>query len=1678
MDNLNPQVCIKYVSTNLTKAEIIIENKLKQFFTDKGIDCPKEIITFVRETFKENKINNDDTGATKLKTGINNILKNYEKKTNAVKQIKNIITNELHATFYKLRTIYYEQRERSKFSEEDAINHEKVSKILSGIEKQLKLKNNTRKDFEKMLNKVREVKDIVFIKIMNVWLDLQAVSVKKGERCDSFLPSMMQGYIKKMFDFLEEIEIENEMVKPVNDVNQESLRSKIQIYSKDIFKKCFIYEVELPQICRTTPKHNLIVRIISGDCKHFRERTFNDPELLILTADEAEKQFNGLPFTPDNKFKIRIDKGSMDILSMPVVITSHTTQHPDAYANITWLNSKDTRTTFGKGEEKLKWSELVKSIKLTHIALIGENTFPLTEKQLTFLKVKALRLDEYANNEQDAKISKIYFNRENLEEYPFTFWNWFEKTTSFVQLQCKDIWNHGYILGYISKQSAEELLKRYGPGTFILRFSESQLGALSIIWMDEDRQIYNQIPTSSEDIPKSTSLANIIENFEKLKYLCFAGGIIDKNQVFITVNPKKPKLPEHYDNKLEEITNMMKTNAITEAFTMTIENAPSVLTQEVILELQPKVSLETQSEMNSEISFNVTSNFVMQTVQDQAKLYGIDNQCFEEDEDMEALLPIQTLEPNQQMHYDNSYINNNNSLYTQLTNEVRSPFSHFQQQFYSDNIVPPIDADIIMPHSQCFDSQDSWSQDSLDEILNTMKLNSSPIDSGFTSDSSNENAYEQSIKAIILELTQPVAFPNPVNYSSRTELYAHSYSDSSSDSSDDSAFRFEQSRNSTAPDLTQPIAISNYSLRTTELYSTQNNSDSSSYSSDDNSCYSSPRYEQFTNANIPEFTHPGTVPNPVIYRNEQLTNAIAPDLIQEFSYFYQESTPSQDLNPYYPVLMFDCSFDENLLNTHKSAVKFKKDFKDLLTNPTTEFPNSLIKTEEDKRIFNKSLKVQTDFVHKEHAKVLFSELRKSFLLRLELSNRMEDIDRFSYKKINDKMFEIDLQLFNLKLSHNVYNDLRNLLNLFEVTKIEVELWLNSWIDNKKNAIKDGKSYQSFRLCIIQVWFERLFDFLNKIEPIAEDHSFNFYQKMDCNHTIRKFYTELINCSFVIETEPSQVVRAAPKILLKLRCLAGNAEFFRKNNLKVEIKIVDIKSKVDTRFELKSNESLIVYDQFTNNLIYDGIVVINVVSRKLQKKTKVTDEMFHFSFKTTFTVKDQKFSIDVLSVPFVIIVHTSQNADAYATVVWHNAMSEIIKNEDKTWNKIVGQLQSKLRAFVSNDIYQLTENQLNCLKYKACGSSFERNPIVTKKRFCSDKLLDSTFTFYQWYYATFNFIELHCLGAFNDGYIMGYVKKSDAETILRRAGSIPGMFLLRFSDTILNAISIVWVDDTKEVQNHRPLTIIDLPQNNPLANIICNNSSLTHLYTEKEIFEKNFAFRKYTYVPSTVSKGYSSKLTKSEAPSEIPSEISSEIPFNNSENIVKGEHNLAFEEDAKNEIMVEEFEQELVNNRFEDNFSEKKSVYFMDKYYDNDFGALDPTAPLIAQSLPSFEKIFVNDDTNSSSSSLLDESYNDNDFGALDPTATLMAQSLPSFEKTFLNDTTNSSSSSLLDESYNNNTFDQDVQMKCVSGYEITNIHYPETSDDEEMDTTPTVISKSLIDYNETMEILIEIINNS
>jgi hypothetical protein len=80
--------------------------------------------------------------------------------------------------------------------------------------------------------------------------------------------------------------------------------------------------------------------------------------------------------------------------------------------------------------------------------------------------------------------SKTHINQKECEE----FWEWFGKALHKIRHQKHfgSLWLRGFIYGFVSKPDAERLLYSQRPGSFVIRFSESTPGKLTVAYVKSD----------------------------------------------------------------------------------------------------------------------------------------------------------------------------------------------------------------------------------------------------------------------------------------------------------------------------------------------------------------------------------------------------------------------------------------------------------------------------------------------------------------------------------------------------------------------------------------------------------------------------------------------------------------------------------------------------------------------------------------------------------------------------------------------------------------------------------------------------------------------------------------------------------------------------------------------------------------------------------------------------------------------------------------------------------------------------------------------------------------------------------------------------------------------------------------------------------------------------------------
>ncbi|CAG9136140.1 unnamed protein product [Plutella xylostella] len=220
--------------------------------------------------------------------------------------------------------------------------------------------------------------------------------------------------------------------------------------------------------------------------------------------------------------KFKVGGGELDFqvwtLSLPVVVIVHGNQEPHGWATVTWDNafSQLERLPFAV-PDKVTWGQL--SETLYYKFKSQTNGGELSQDNLRFLAEKIFRCNlPLSTAELNAMtVSWTQFCKDALPERSFTFWEWFYMVVKVTRDYLKELWREGLIMGFIQKKQAEDMLSKCQSGTFLLRFSDSELGGITIAWIAEN-EVYSLQPFTSRDLTLR-SLADRVLDLPQLQYL-------------------------------------------------------------------------------------------------------------------------------------------------------------------------------------------------------------------------------------------------------------------------------------------------------------------------------------------------------------------------------------------------------------------------------------------------------------------------------------------------------------------------------------------------------------------------------------------------------------------------------------------------------------------------------------------------------------------------------------------------------------------------------------------------------------------------------------------------------------------------------------------------------------------------------------------------------------------------------------------------------------------------------------------------------------------------------------------------------------------------------------------------------------------------------------------------------
>uniref|UniRef100_A0A7M4EUK5 Signal transducer and activator of transcription n=1 Tax=Crocodylus porosus TaxID=8502 RepID=A0A7M4EUK5_CROPO len=232
----------------------------------------------------------------------------------------------------------------------------------------------------------------------------------------------------------------------------------------------------------------------------------------------------------------------LQVLSLPIVVIVHGNQDNNAKATVLWDNAfaEPDRVPFVVAE-RVPWERMCETLNLKFMSEV-QTTRGLQPEHFFFLAQKIFN-DHSAGPEAftGRPVSWAQFNKEILPGRGFTFWQWFDGVLDLTKRCLKSYWSDRLIRGFISKQYVSRLLSTAPDGTFLLRYSDSEIGGVTIAYLaraeDGSWQVENIQPFSAKDL-SIRSLGDRIRDLVQLRNLY---PNIPKDQAF----------GNHYNSELE-----------------------------------------------------------------------------------------------------------------------------------------------------------------------------------------------------------------------------------------------------------------------------------------------------------------------------------------------------------------------------------------------------------------------------------------------------------------------------------------------------------------------------------------------------------------------------------------------------------------------------------------------------------------------------------------------------------------------------------------------------------------------------------------------------------------------------------------------------------------------------------------------------------------------------------------------------------------------------------------------------------------------------------------------------------------------------------------------------------------------------------------------------------------------
>lgn len=266
-------------------------------------------------------------------------------------------------------------------------------------------------------------------------------------------------------------------------------------------------------------------------------------------------------------------KCDVEASSLPVVVISSTNQAPSAWVSVMWWtmlsSSEPWDLSLFTDPPPLSWELLSQALSWQFLS-VGQRG--LDENQLATLRDKI-------EDHSEGVVHWKTFSRNT--------WIWIDGILDLIKNYMAELWQDGSIVGFVSREGARSLLQNKLPGTFLLRFSESNIeGAITFSWVQssggethvrhvdpytkselntlpllniiyqyswkEDQTIRNPLLYLYPDIPKDAAF----RRYYKPSKMPLGNGYVHRELVPTSNEPTPPPSPPEAPDAMETDTDM------------------------------------------------------------------------------------------------------------------------------------------------------------------------------------------------------------------------------------------------------------------------------------------------------------------------------------------------------------------------------------------------------------------------------------------------------------------------------------------------------------------------------------------------------------------------------------------------------------------------------------------------------------------------------------------------------------------------------------------------------------------------------------------------------------------------------------------------------------------------------------------------------------------------------------------------------------------------------------------------------------------------------------------------------------------------------------------------------------------------------------------------------------------